>query len=86
MRKLTMKDLMNVCGTATADYIVERVRIKGGTFTDSDNYGIVLAKNASDNYVTWQFHLKDNGKPDFYWGHYFGENLEAAQMDYDSRT
>jgi len=85
MRKLTDHDLTNLAGAALQGYHVEGVRIKRGTFTDSDHYGIILGRNAGGNYVTWQFHLDEDEKPSVYWGHYFAEDRNAALRDFDMR-
>ena len=85
MRKLTNHDLTNLAGTTLQGYHVEGVRIKRGTFTDSDHYGIILGRNSGGNYVTWQFHLDEDEKPSVYWGHYFGEDRDAALRDFEIR-
>ena len=84
MRKLTEHDIATVVGTTNSGYTIIKARIKDGTFSDSDHYGFVLAKNATDNYVTWQFHLDDE-VPNYYWGHYFSEDEKAALEDYQVR-
>lgn len=83
MRKLTEQDLANLIGTVNAGYTIKRARVKGGSYSDSDHYGIALAQNGAGMCVTWQFHLEDE-KPSFYWGH-FSENPEAALRDYEER-
>lgn len=83
MHKLTEQDLLSIVGVANAGYTVENARMKGGEFTDSDHYGIALAKSQSGRYATWQFHFED-GEPDFYWGHYF-LSREVAIQDYETR-
>lgn len=85
MRKLTDNDLANIAGTTVQGYHVENVRVKRGNFTDSDHYGIVLGKNQSDHYVTWQFHLLEDETVSIYWGHYFMENQQAAIRDFENR-
>jgi len=55
IRKLTEHDISAIIGTNVDGYTIENARIKGGRFTDSDHYGILLGKNAIGNYVTWQF-------------------------------
>ena len=85
MRKLTDHDLTNLAGAALQGYHVEGVRIKRGTFTDSDHYGIILGRNANGNYVTWQFHLDENEQPSVYWGHYFSKDKDAALRDFNNR-
>jgi hypothetical protein len=85
MRKLTDHDLTNLAGATLQGYHVEGIRIKRGSFTDSDHYGIVLGRNANGNYVTWQFHLDENEQPSVYWGHYFFEDRDAALRDFNNR-
>lgn len=72
----------NILGVSIDGYIIEKARIKGGGFSDSDHYGILLAKNEAGHYVTWQFHL-DDGFPMAYWGHYFNQNYDAALSDFN---
>lgn len=85
MRKLTDHDLTSIAGTTIQGYHVEGVRIKRGSFCDSDNYGIILGRNAENHYATWQFHLLDDDSVSAYWGHYFMENREAAIQDFHAR-
>lgn len=84
IRKLTDIDLTNLAETTLKGYHVEGIRIKSGSCTDSDHYGIILARNDKGNYVTWQFHYEDD-EISVYWGHYFPEDKEAAQRDFDIR-
>jgi hypothetical protein len=84
MRKLTEQDLAAIIGGVVEGYTIEKARIKGGEFTDSDHYGIVLGKDSSGDYVTWQFHLIDE-KPNVYWGHYFAQDRDAAVRDFNAR-
>jgi len=84
MRKLTNEDIAGVIGTKNANCTIEKARVKGGEFIDSDHYGIVLAQSESGNFITWQFHLVD-GKPEYYWGHYFMVNGAAAVKDFKTR-
>ena len=60
MRRLTDHDLANIAGITIQGYHVEGVRIKRGSFSDSDNYGIILEKNSENHFATWQFHLLDD--------------------------
>jgi len=83
MRKLTDHDLTNLAGATLEGYHVEGIRIKRGS--DSDHYGIILGRNSSGNYVTWQFHLDEDEKPSVHWGHYFAEDRDAALRDFDIR-
>lgn len=85
MRRLTDHDLTNIAGITIQGYHVEEVRIKRGSFSDNDNYGIILGRNAENHYATWQFHLLDDDSVSVYWGHYFMENREAAIQDFYSR-
>ena len=84
MSRLTGQDLADIAGTTIEGYHIEGVRIKRGSFSDSDHYGIVMGKNARDHYVTWQFHLDENENPYVYWGHYM-DSLESALRDFNSR-
>jgi hypothetical protein len=56
MRKLTGDDLAKLTGSTVAEYRIERARVKRGSFTDTDHYGILLGKSDRSHYVTWQFH------------------------------
>jgi len=85
MRKLTEQDLITIIGTEQSGYTIERARIKEGEFSDFDYYGVVLGKSKKGNYVTWQFHLDTDEKPDFYWGRYMDGNLETALANYETR-
>ncbi len=84
MRKLTEQDIASVIGAVNAGYTILRARVKGGAFSDSDHYGIVLGRNAKGYYVTWEFHLEDE-RPEYYWGRYLTNDPEAALRDYETR-
>jgi len=84
IRKLTPEDITAIIGTKISGYVIENARIKGGRFTDSDHYGILLGKNAKGCYVTWQFHYADE-ELSVYWGHYFAENRDGAVKDFNER-
>lgn len=86
MRRLTEQDLENIVGSVIERYYVEQARIKAGPFTDSDCYGFILGRNVKDEYVTWQFHLLDDGTVSTYWGHYFMKGKEAAIEDFNTRA
>lgn len=85
MRRLTDQDLINIAGSTIQGYHVEGVRFKRGTESDSGNYGIILGRDSQNYYVTWQFHLLDDGSVSAYWGHYHGENRETALKDFNTR-
>ena len=85
IRKLTDHDLTNIAGSTVKGYHVEGVRIKKGTSSDSDHYGIILGRNDKGCYVTWQFHLDENEEISVYWGHYLTEDREAALRDFNER-
>jgi hypothetical protein len=85
MRKLTDADLANITGSTIQSYHIETARVKSENCSDSDNYGIVLGRNSSGHYVTWQFHLDENDEPTTYWGHYYLEDYAAAISDYNTR-
>lgn len=85
MRRLTKRDIRNVTGQTIEGFRVEAARIKNGPFTDSDNYGFILARNARGSYVTWQFHLLEDESVTAYWGHYFPDDRDAAVRDFETR-
>lgn len=85
MRRLTKHDIQNVIGQTIEGFRIQAARIKNGPYTDSDNYGFILAQDTHGNYVTWQFHLLEDDTVTAYWGHYFGNDQEAAVRDFDSR-
>ena len=82
MRRLTEDDLIHIAGSMIRGYHVEDVRIKKD---DSGNYGIILGKNHEDHYVTWQFHLLDDGSAVVYNGHYYMKNQGIAVWDFNTR-
>lgn len=86
MRKLTDQDIQGITGQTIEGYCIEAARIKNGPFTDSDHYGFILARNAHGHYVTWQFHLLEDGAVSAYWGHYFQDDRDAAVRDFDTRN
>ena len=51
---------------------------------DSDNYGIILGRNAQNQYVTWEFHLREDDSVFVYWAHYIMEQ-EKALRDFCAR-
>lgn len=63
---------------------VHGYEIKRSILFDNDR-GFALAENpnAPQPFVTWQF-TEENGKRDFYWGHYTA-NAETAAKDYEAR-
>lgn len=85
MRRLTDRDIRGITGSTIKGYHVEAARIKDGPFTDSDHYGFILGRNAHGHYVTWQFHLLDDGSISVYWGHYHMEDRDAAVRDFNAR-
>lgn len=82
--RLTEQDVANITGTTIKGYRVEAVKIKSGPFVDSDHYGIILGKNTKDEYVTWEFHLKDDESVFVYWGHFIMDREEAFR-DFNAR-
>ena len=85
MRKLTEQDLAAIIGTTQAGYTIQKARVKGGEFIDSDHYGIALGHCSHTGLnVTWQWHLDEKERPDFYWGHYI-ECPKKALLDYETR-
>lgn len=85
MRRLTESDLATIIGNTVEGYHVEAARIKDGPCTDSDHYGFILGKNDRGHYVTWRFHLLDDGSVSVYWGHYFMGDQDAAIRDFYDR-
>lgn len=84
MRKITNSDLDNITGASIEGYTVEAARIKRGSGSDSDHYGIILAKNPENKYATWQFHVREDESISVYWGHYMTDH-EAAVRDFHTR-
>lgn len=84
MRKITNADLVNITGIPIEGYIVESARVKNGSCSDSDHYGIILAGNPRNEYVTWQFHFREDESISVYWGHYMTDH-EAAVRDFNTR-
>jgi hypothetical protein len=80
--KLTERNNAGVIGTTSNGYTVLKARRKEGAFTDSDCFGVALAKS-DKQYVTWQFHI--DGEVRLYWGHYFDDE-ESALADYEVRV
>lgn len=85
MRKLTEQDIEKIVGSNVSGYHVENARIKNGPFYDSDHYGFILGRNDAGQYVTWQFHLLEDGSVTAYWGHYFMEDYNSAMRDFYNR-
>ena len=85
MRKLTDRDLIGIIGSTMEGYRIEAARVKRGTFTNSNHYGIALGRNSKDHYVTWQFHLLEDESVSVYWGNYYLEDHEAAVKDFNTR-
>ena len=84
MRRLTDEDLARIIGTTQSGYTIEYARIKRGTFSDSDCYGIMLGRSEDALYVSWQFHIEDDGELSIYWGHYMEQQGDAIR-DYNTR-
>lgn len=84
MRRLTDEDIDKIKGSTIKGYRVEAAKAKRGPFIDSDHYGVILGKNAKGEYVTWEFHLKDDESVSVYWGHYIADREEALR-DYNAR-
>lgn len=63
---------------------VHGYEIKRSILFDSDR-GFALAENpnAPQPYVTWQF-TEENGRRDYYWGHYTKE-ADTAAKDFEAR-
>ena len=82
MRKLTEQDLGKIVGSNVSGNHVENARNKNGPFLDSDHYGFILGRNGAGQYVTWQFHLLEDGSVTVYCGHYFMEDYDSAMRDF----
>lgn len=52
------------------------------THPDDGHLRIVLATSNKGEYVTWAFNKQDGG---FFWGHYFGDDYDAALADFNKR-
>jgi len=50
-------------------------------FENDRGFAFAENKNAPSPFVTWQF-TDENGKRDYYWGHYFSRE-DSARADYD---
>lgn len=64
---------------------VHGYEIKRSVLFDNDR-GFAFAENpnAPQPFVTWQF-TEENGKRDYYWGHYT-DNADTAAKDYEARV
>ena len=75
---------MNLLGTTNAGHTIIQYK------ETAKDEGIVLAYKLFNTYVnkiqfvTWLVVLHD-GKPDYYWGHYFFDNLRVALEDFEKR-
>jgi len=85
MRKLTDGDLAKVIGSSIEGYRIEAAKIKNGPFIDSNNYGFLLGQNMRSEYVTWEFHLREDGSVSAYWGHFIPDREEALR-DFEARS
>ncbi len=65
---------------------VHGYEIKKSVLFENDR-GFSLAENpkAPQPFVTWQFTENENGKRDYYWGHYT-QNSDAAAKDFEARV
>jgi hypothetical protein len=88
IRKLIEQDLTAIIGTVHCGYTILKARIKvNDNFTDSDHYGIILAKRDDDEFVVWQFHIdlyEGVETTEIYWGKYT-EWEKSALNDYETR-
>lgn len=53
-------------------------------FENGRGFALGHSPTAPDPFVTWQF-TEENGKRDYYWGHYFGDR-DKAVMDFNNRV
>lgn len=58
---------------------------KAVLFDNGRGFALGYDPKAPAPYVTWQF-TDDAGKRDYYWGHYHGDDVAAAERDYSTRT
>ena len=79
MRRLTEQDISNITGTTIKGYRVVAAKVQRMPCADSDNYGIILGRNAQNQYVTWEFHLLEDDTVFVYWAHYIMEQEEALR-------
>ena len=84
MRRLTDGDLADIRGQTIQGYRVVAAKIRQGAFVDSDHCGVMLGKNTREEYVTWEFYLKDDQSVSVYRGHYIADREEAIR-DYNAR-
>ena len=84
MRRLTDGDLADIRGQTIQGYRVVAAKIRQGAFVDSDHCGVMLGKNTREEYVTWEFYLKDDESVSVYRGHYMTDREEAIR-DYHAR-
>lgn len=85
MRRLTDGDLADIRGQTIQGYRVVAAKIRQGSFVDSDHYGVMLGKNTREEYVTWEFRLKDDESVSVCRGHYMTDREEALR-DFDTRS
>ena len=66
--------------------VIHGYEVKRSIVFENDR-GFALAENpkAIDPFVTWQFTEEENGKRDYYWGHYC-TNEDTAVRDYIQRV
>lgn len=87
LEKLTKEILAGLIVKKYAGHIITNTRLKGGNYSDSDCYGVILARKDMGVYgtqfATWEFNLRD-GELNGYWGHYFMDE-EKAMKDYRER-
>ena len=85
MHRLTDGDLADIRGQTIQGYRVVAAKIRQGSFVDSDHYGVMLGKNTREEYVTWEFRLKDDESVSVCRGHYMTDREEALR-DFDTRS
>ena len=84
MRRLTDGDLAGIKGRTIQGYRVVAAKIRKGPFVDSGHHGVMLGKNTKNEYVTWEFYLKDGESVSVCRGHYMTDREEAIR-DYHAR-
>ena len=85
MRRLTDGDLAGIKGRTIQGYRVVAAKIRKGPFVDSGHHGVMLGKNTKNEYVTWEFYLKDGESVSVCRGHYMTDREEALR-DFDTRS
>lgn len=81
MKILFENDVRAVIGTIHNGFQILKAQRKYGNGTCA----VALAKAPNGQYVTWQWHIGENGCPDFYWDH-ISERENRAKTDFNMRV